>query len=81
MIKTAPKNTALAAYLKRTRQTASQKLTDKINAAATPENAADWAAQTDQMVFAAELIGATLTTDDGEANTIRLENKLARLVK
>ena len=74
------KNTALAAYRRRMRQTPAMKLTDEINRLVTIENATAWAGETDQWVFCAELLGKGAGTY-GEAAIQRLENKLERLLK
>ena len=71
-------------YLRRTRQTPAMRLTDAINRCATPENAARWASETDKLVLCSVLLAgqdvrSTLTTDEGERNCLRLENKLAKI--
>ena len=72
-------NTALKAYRQRNRQTASMKLTDEINAAATPANAAAYNSTVDQLTFCADLLGVSLISDNGEMAAIRLENKLIKM--
>ena len=78
-------NKAYNDYLRRTRQTPSMLLTDAINRLATPENAAAWDAETDKLVFCQNLlysegVRASLTTDEGERNCLRLERKLEKLL-
>lgn len=77
-------NATYKAYLRRTRQTPAMRLTDAINQCVTPENAAAYAATTDQLVFCSNLLDevdvrSTLTTDEGERNALRLERKLDKL--
>ena len=74
-------NAALKAYRQRNRQTAAMQLTDRINAAATKENAQRYSNTIDQLAFCADLLGVSLTSDNGERAATRLENKLIRMNK
>ena len=56
----------------------SRRLTRLINSLVTEANVQEYARVTDKLVFCADLLGATLTTDSGERTALRLENKLAR---
>lgn len=64
----------------------SKQITAIINRAATLENAKRWDNTQDKLVLCSDIltgadIRAGLTTDEGEKNCIRLENKLARIMK
>ena len=79
-------NKARNDYLRRTRQTYAMILTDTLNKLATLENARAYEQETDQLVFCQNLlegadIRASLTTDEGERNCLRLERKLLKLLK
>jgi len=74
-------NTRLADYRKRNRLTPAKKLTATINRLATEANAKAYAAVTDKLVFCADLLGVSLSSDNGERAATRLENKLVKINK
>lgn len=79
-------NRTLQEYRRRNRQTPAMKTTDGINRAATIENAREWTDVENKLVFCSDLLAAqdvraTLTTDEGERNCLRLERKLERKVR
>jgi len=79
-------NKALKEHHRQTRQTPAMKTTDGINRAATAENARRWADVEDKLALCSDLllmqdVRATLTTDEGERNCLRLERKLEKLLR
>mgnify|MGYP003139734689 CR=1 FL=1 len=79
-------NKAFQEYRRRTRQTPAMKTTDGINRAATIENGRKWADVEDKLALCSDLllmqdVRATLTTDEGERNCLRLERKLEKLLR